>query len=526
MFLSLEKLKTTLKTKYTVDCVLFLEDLERQPSSSLYKILKVHQQPKYADDYRFVFLNFSHLQPATLDHVVDIIDYLDISHYFVLLISNQSSTIEHFQKLTQPIHIQQVSFSVPNQPLDTVTQPLFNSSNHLCAHAWAGLHVTSSNKVAVCCDFGDVIKDDNGCEFDIREHTIDQILSSTYMKNLRHTFRQGTTPGQCSVCTKIESSGGESKRSLAKYKLQNIYGLIDWESDNYQSNLGYIGGHFGNLCNLKCRICSPFFSSVIAAEELSTVPTEQVSTHPVYLLSKNNNWVKDRKHFWEDLKNHVPKISTFEFLGGEPLLLKENLEFMQHLVDTGHSKSSFFEFTTNGTQYPDIFDQVDQFGRFTITVSIDNIDRRFEYERSGAEWHKVENNLEKFISLKQKNQLVKIGIGITVNIQNVFYIPELIQWLGAKNIDHYFYNVLQQPDYLSIDQLTPLARDMTLNKFANSEFNNFDLQKLNYVIKRVENSATSNGQKFCEYIRSKDKIRGENFANSHPEIAQAMGYVL
>jgi molybdenum cofactor biosynthesis enzyme MoaA len=199
---------------------------------------------------------------------------------------------------------------------------------------------------------------------------------------------------------------------------------------------------------------------------------------------------------------------------------------MQHLVDTGHSKSSFFEFTTNGTQYPDIFDKVDQFGRFTITVSIDNIGKRFEVERSGAEWHKVETNLEKFISLKQKNQFVKIGVSITVNIQNVFYIPELIQWLKTKNIDHYFYNVLQQPDYLNINQLTQAAKNMILNKFSHSAFNDFDLQKLNYVIQHIENSVTSDGKEFCEYVRSKDKIRGENFANSHPEIAQAMGYVL
>ena len=343
---------------------------------------------------------------------------------------------------------------------------------------------------------------------------------------MRHSFRQGTTPVQCDACIRIESTGGESRRSLAKHKMQNIYGLIDWESEDYQNNLGYIGGHFGNLCNSKCRICSPFFSSVIAAEELSLVPKQQVNTHPVYLLSKNNTWAKDNKHFWADLKNHVPKISTFEFLGGEPLLLKENLEFMQHLVDTGHSKSSFFEFTTNGTQYPDIFDKVDQFGRFTITVSIDNIGKRFEVERSGAEWHKVETNLEKFISLKQKNQFVKIGVSITVNIQNVFYIPELIQWLKTKNIDHYFYNVLQQPDYLNINQLTQAAKNMILNKFSHSAFNDFDLQKLNYVIQHIENSVTSDGKEFCEYVRSKDKIRGENFANSHPEIAQAMGYVL
>ena len=48
-----------LKKKYNIDCVVFLEDLEYSPSSTLYRSLAPFFQEAFEPNYRFIFYNFS-----------------------------------------------------------------------------------------------------------------------------------------------------------------------------------------------------------------------------------------------------------------------------------------------------------------------------------------------------------------------------------------------------------------------------------------------------------------------------------
>jgi sulfatase maturation enzyme AslB (radical SAM superfamily) len=226
------------------------------------------------------------------------------------------------------------------------------------------------------------------------------------------------------------------------------------------------------------------------------------------------------------LKLQADQVCNFEFLGGEPLLLKENLEFMQWLIDQGHSHRAIFEFVTNGTQYPAIFDQAGEFRRLTVTISIDNIADRFEYERAGADWNTVSSNVKKFVACKQHNPSLQIGICITVNIQNVLYLPELINWIREQGIDHYYFNVLVSPEYLSIDHLTGQAKQLVLEKLTKANLSAVDLDRLQYIVQRVIECVGSDGKIFCQKMQAKDQQRNENFILTHSEIAQAMGFVL
>jgi MoaA/NifB/PqqE/SkfB family radical SAM enzyme len=267
------------------------------------------------------------------------------------------------------------------------------------------------------------------------------------------------------------------------------------------------------------------YSSTIAVEVSKHGNTAEEKTK-AYQLLQDSNWAKNYQTFWPMLKKYTPQISNFEILGGEPLMWPENLNFMQYLIDSGQSKQAIFEFITNGTQYPAILDQAGEFRRLTITVSIDNIGTRFEYERSGADWALVEHNINRFVANKNQNKSLRIGVCITVNIQNVFYLPELIGWLNDKKIDHYYYNFLNFPDYLCIDRLTPIAKQLVLDKLKSTELLPKDRTKLDYIVNRLQDIPTSDGGKFCQYMKEKDRIRNENFSISHKEIANAMGYVL
>jgi len=506
----------TIANTYNEIAVVWIEDLERQPSSTLYKKLIPHYKPVYNGEDRFIFYNFSPVQRSTLDHVVNVLQYIDISPYFVSVITNQSETQEYFESLVEPIRVVQQAQGNKHDTIETA-RPMFNNNNHMCAHAWSGIHVYPDGTTKPCCEFSGYLKDNNNQDFNIRQHTIKEIVNSKHMNSLREEFRQGKVPSGCAKCASIEQVGGVSKRQLTRFKLQNIWGHIDWESDS-DHNIGFVGGHLGNLCNLKCRICSEEFSSSIATEKLAN-NSEDYKNSPVYLTLINNNWKKYREIFFDQIKS-IPQLRNFEFLGGEPLMIKENLEFMQYLIDNNLSKDCIFEFVTNGTQYHDVFDRANQFHRLTITMSIDDIGQRFEYQRSGATWGQLQNNLKKFMS----NTGLTMGVSITVNVQNVLYLPELIQWLLSQGIDDYAYNILQHPSWMCISRLTPQAKQLIINRLTNSGLPEIHQQRLNFVLGVVKNSfLKSDGQDFVKNIKLVDNIRGENFTLAHPEIADAMG---
>lgn len=495
-----------LQKTYHVDCFINIAELEHLPSSHLYKTLSPLRQDNFVDNYRFVLFNFCPVDPVTLKHVVKTLDFIDIPHFFVLVVSNDPATQEFFTQLDDPISVIMQDGVAP-----TVTHqvtPQFNIDQSMCAHAWTGLHIAPDGAVRVCCE-----SEDNIGDYNIRKDSIASIVNSDHMNQIREQFRQGTTPTGCRRCVNAEQAGGPSKRSLTPHKLKNIYGHIDWESDSV--DVKFVGGHLGNLCNLKCRICNSGYSSTIAAEEIANSTLKK--NHPAYKKLIDNSWVKNSDDFWQILRSQVPVACNFEFLGGEPLLLKDNLEFMQFLLDTGHSKHSIFEFITNGTQYPDILDRATEFERLVITVSIDDLDERFEFQRSGACWDTVAKNLARFVA----NPNIQVGICITVNIQNVLYLPELLAWIKKQNIDHYYFNILNQPEHLDINNLTKQAKKLVLDKLRDA-----NCPELSYVISRVEQAQTSDGVEFCNYMRSKDHMRDERFNQSHFAIAKAMGYVL
>jgi hypothetical protein len=518
--IDLDQLKVTLSKHYKIDCYVFLEDLESSPSSTFYKTLVPFQQVAYENNYRFVLCNTAPLQTATLNHVADIIEYLDISPYFVEVYTNQLATANYFESLPEPIKTTQISICRPSTALDSV--PLFNTHKKMCAHAWSGLHVWTDGTVGVCCDYKGLVTDADHRPYNINSHSVDEILSSKYMDNLRDQMRAGQDPQGCQKCVRIECAGGKSRRQLAPYRLENIWGQINWELDGVD-NLGYLGGHLGNLCNLKCRICSPDFSSTVAAEELAQVPKDQVKLHPAYIISNNTSWAVKNTDLWTALKAR-PQIKNFEFLGGEPFMLKQNLDFMQYLLDNNLSQECIFDFTSNGTVYPEIFDRADQFKRLVVTLSIDNTGSRFEYERSGAKWHVLQDNVQRFMQAKVGNSAFKIGVGIAVNIQNVFYLPELIEWIQQQGFDHYYYNVVNNPEYLSIAHMTQSARELVLNKLTTCHISEQDQQALHYVVQTIRDSTAADGKEFVTNMQAKDRLRNENFADAHKEIALAMGY--
>ena len=85
-------------------------------------------------------------------------------------------------------------------------------SNWYCSLPWRGFSNDPDGRVRPCCLYKDHIKDNNDQPMYVQTHTVKEIFSSQYMKNLRDQFRKGARPKECITCIKDEENNYTSKR--------------------------------------------------------------------------------------------------------------------------------------------------------------------------------------------------------------------------------------------------------------------------------------------------------------------------
>jgi hypothetical protein len=84
--------------------------------------------------------------------------------------------------------------------------------------------------------------------------------------------------------------------------------------------------------------------------------------------------------------------------------------------------------------------------------------------------------------------------------------------------------MLHDPRHFNIGEMTAEAKQLVIDKLRNGKFIPKHQVEIDRVIKFIENGPTSDGKKFVHEMKRLDARRKENFAVTHPEIAQAMGY--
>ena len=78
---------------------------------------------------------------------------------------------------------------------------------------------------------------------------------------------------------------------------------------------------------------------------------------------------------------------------------------------------------------------------------------------------------------------------------------------------------------MSIQRMTPQAQELVLDKLKTTFWTKDRYQQeIDSVIKFIENGNGSDGVDFVKNMKQTDAYRKQNFLDTHPEIARAMGY--
>jgi organic radical activating enzyme len=394
----------------------------------------------------------------------------------------------------------------------------------ICMVPWISVETSPISTTRPCCLAVDEITRTDGTKYSLKDSTLEEVYHSPYMQNLRQEFLDGKKPETCKRCWDEEDAGRASKRINSRIRLKEYYDQIDWTNTN-PNQLWFIDLKLGNICNLKCRICGSWSSSKWAQEEIAYMPAlKNKKEHLAYKFLTDGAWPRESIDFWKNLKSLLPNIKYFEFTGGEPFLIKEHFELLEYAVEHGYSKDIEIHYNTNGTVFPENGAALwNQFKRVEVAFSIDNVGAQFEYERYGAVWDEVQTNIAKFNAMR--NDKITTQICLTINIQNVYYLPELCEWINTQTFDHTYFNMLHDPNHMNINNMTLVANTLVIRRLSEYAFSPEHKAEIMRIIKFIENGKGSNGQEFLYRMQLTDTYRNESFLTTHKEIALAMGYI-
>lgn len=383
--------------------------------------------------------------------------------------------------------------------------------SNMCMMPWISMETTPTGEYRPCCMYEDTIKDEKGDAYNTVNHTLQEVMQSKFMKDLRKEFANGKRPAGCFQCWKQEDAGNASKRTHMWLKAP-VVGQVHVTKDIVAPVL--IDFKLGNICNLKCRICWAGSSSQWATENIKTDPGSETKWRR---LLKEGAWPRKQNKFFESLEDALPHIRFFEITGGEPLMIKEQFDVLRKCVERGYAKNIDVHYNTNGTQFPEkeLNEIWPHFKRIELAYSIDDVGARFEYQRHPAKWDDVNENILKFKNSGLAN--LSTQVCTTMNLFNIAYVDELAPYIDDWQPDFWYMNTLHQPIEFDLQQLPRHVKDKIVEKLSKSKLRkqemNTAIQYLNsepkHVMDDYKNAVT-------ERIKTIDTARQENFKDVFP----------
>jgi MoaA/NifB/PqqE/SkfB family radical SAM enzyme len=306
--------------------------------------------------------------------------------------------------------------------------------------------------------------------------------------------------------------------SIEKLKSMGISMTADMILNHPQA-LRFLDLKLGNICNLKCRICGSFSSSKWAAEEIAIYSKNKTARDNL----ANGRWIRESDRFWADLREIIEDVKYFEFTGGEPFLIDEHFDLLAAAVMMGHAQKIEIHYNTNTTVVPKIgLELWPHFKQVEIALSIDDLADRFEYQRYGTRWADTLSNLYTFQQLRANSKNITLQICCTVNVQNIFYLDEMCEWISQQGFDFVYFNVLHSMEHYCIKYLPKRAKQIISDKFHN--YTGPYTEDVRGLLSFMWQGDDDRSSDLIRVLRQSDQQRNQHFRDSHPEMAEAIGY--
>ena len=305
-------------------------------------------------------------------------------------------------------------------PKDLLTNPVF------CPVPWTGLMYNFDGAVKNCIRSAETIGN-------IKDNTIEEIVLGEVNDTRQSMILNGIYSTNCRPCHDLET--GKKSFDIISDRKFYIRELKQVPLDTYKPNnfdLQTIDVRWSNLCNFACVYCGPTFSSKWASELdiIPNTPTEQQQT-------------QFKNYIFENAK----KLKHVYLAGGEPLLMKENLELLD-LLDSNVTLRINTNLSKVDTR---VFNRICEFKDVHWTISVETIEQEYEYIRYGGQWTDFLDNL---LTIQKLNHKITFNmLHFLLNYKSVFGCIDYLKTLGFHN-NSFVIGPLLTPEFLNIRHLS------------------------------------------------------------------------
>lgn len=401
-------------------------------------------------------------------------------------------------------------------------------SKTFCIHPFTRLVTREDGAIKPCCRSEPI-----GW---IQNETLESAWNNDNMKRVRNQLLNNINPVECNSCVQLEKQGVASLRSQHN-DLSFINSSLRLYGDtisSYECEMPYefpiLEIKLNNLCNLKCRMCSPLDSTSwddwneikefyqAEGNYLSSTISELGLESPKYVNFFNENW-------WDSFYKVLPYLQVIEFGGGEPLMDPQHYEILELLLP--YANKLELRYATNGTtlgisQDRTIFKYWPQFKSVIVNVSIDGIFDVYEYIRTNSKFNTIQNNI---MQMKQISSVSRVVGKFTLQGANALQMAECVEYFIETLGIPFFAHRVSYPNVLSAQVLPVPLKELAISRLTTlleklSSFNNLNLFNINIeeitrknildsILYLQGNDQSSKIDQFIKFNSNLDNIRNQ-----------------
>jgi sulfatase maturation enzyme AslB (radical SAM superfamily) len=398
-------------------------------------------------------------------------------------------------------------------------------SKTFCVLPFMHVATNASGSFRLCCNSNpnnnQIKNPQTGKPYKIYKDSIEDIWNSPDYQEFRRQFIAGEMPATCERCYREESAGIRSPRIGFNNRWWTDDVIV---AEEIPVDIRYIDLRLGNLCNLKCRMCNPWASSMWVKDWNEVMPTAElvpskiIDEEMLAFMNVMTEW-PDYEKTGLNFQDVAHTVEEIYLTGGEPTLATSQYKLLDYCIANDLAKNIRLKYNTNLTNIPPkMIEYWKDFKRVQLNCSIDAIGHRDRYIRYPSNWEKVEENFDRLNGLPN----VSIQIHCTVQALNVCALADLFDFASSRNLsgDQVYLNILNHPRSMNIRVLPPELKQLAHSRLADYH----DWPKVIDVLKYMdaEDWYPDYWQEFVDYNLKMDSLQHGNLLDSCPEF---QGYI-
>jgi radical SAM protein with 4Fe4S-binding SPASM domain len=414
------------------------------------------------------------------------------------------------------------------EELTDIQKQRLTESKSFCMLPWVHQHAYPDGRVYPCCfaEYSHPVGN-------LKKNTMREVWNQEDYKEIRRLMLEDKPVKQCTKCYEQEGNGFSSMRYDANRNYGHNISDVDKTSPDGthpEFKIRYWDVRFSNLCNFRCRTCSPVFSSNWYNDHVKLY--NKIPDVNGVDLARVEYAAGNEEHMITQMEEHIPYLEQVYFAGGEPLIMKEHYVLLEKLIEAGRTDVCI-QYNTNFSElaFKDkhVFEYWKHFRTVGVGASLDGSGARAELMRKGTDWKQAVRNRERML---EEVPHIDFYIAATISAMNVLHVLDFHkEWveLGFIKPKDFNVNICQSPDWYRIDLFPQEFKEKVIKpayerhiewlepldtlKRATTGFKG----AINFL---MANDGSNHLDKFKNEIALLDNLRGENFWNTFPELGE------